>query len=333
MTPKEKAKFREAHRKEKDPAVKLRMTAINLIHIEEKDSKIVAKYLGQTRDWVYFWTRRFREGGIDALRNRPHTGRPPKVSPEIITKIIDAAEDGILTPKKFRLDIHDETGVWYHHTHVRRLMREQNMSPKTPELVHRNKADEQTIRRWQCNAKRQISRLKKEGFAIVIQDESIFVNDPVVGRKYWSAVGVPITIPYNGSHRRIVAYGAIATDGRRFFRTYDKFNGPTFLRYLKELRNNFGKVLVIMDGASAHKTRDVKKFVADNPNTVRVRYLPVATPEISLIEEFWHQAKRDVLVSEYYATIEEMRHALSEYLRTAGFDHSVMEYLGNKPKI
>ncbi len=30
------------------------------------------------------------------------------------------------------------------------------------------------------------------------------------------------------------SYGAIATDGRRrFFRMYDKFDGPTFLKYLE----------------------------------------------------------------------------------------------------
>ena len=207
------------------------------------------------------------------------------------------------------------------------------MSPKTPELVHRSKADEETIRRWQRNAKRQISRLEREGFTTVIQDESIFVDAPIVGRKYWSAVGTPITVTYRGNRRRTVAYGAIATDGRRFFRTYDKFDGPTFLRYLKELRSHFGKVLVIMDGASAHKTRDVKKFVADNRDTLMVRYLPVATPRLSGIEEFWHQAKRDVLVSEYYATFEEMRKTLSEYLRTASFKHDIMEYLGTKSPV
>ncbi len=95
----------------------------------------------------------------------------------------------------------------------------------------------------------------------------------------------------------------------------------------------FGKVLAIMDGASAHTTRDVKKFVADNPDTVRVRYLPVATPELSGMEEYWHQTKRDVLVSEYYATFEEMRHALSEYLRTTSFADDIMEYLGTKSPI
>ncbi len=326
------ADLKEAYKNEKDPQVKVRIAAVNMVFIHGDGYANTAERLMQSVGWVYKWMTRFEEGGMKALRDQPRTGRPPKVSPERITKIIKSAEDGIITPKKLRSDIHEKTGMWYYIVSVRREMNKRNMSPKTPELVHRNKADAYTVRRWQYSAKRQISRLKKEGFVTVIQDESIFVNDPVVGRKYWSAVGVPIRVPYKGSHRRTVAYGAIATDGRRFFRTYDKFDGPTFLKYLKKLHRHFGKVLVMMDGASAHTTRDVRQFLADNKETIRVRYLPTASPELSGMEEYWHQAKRAILVSEYYETLEEMRHALSEYMRTASFDHDVMEYLMNTPR-
>jgi len=62
-------------------------------------------------------------------------------------------------------------------------------------------------------------------------------------------------------------------------------------------------------------------------------YLPAGTPELSATEEYWHQAKRDVLVSEYYATFGAMRRTLSERLRTAGFDQDVTEYIGARSRI
>ena len=55
-----------------------------------------------------------------------------------------------------------------------------------------------------------------------------------------------------------------------------------------------------MDGASAYTTRDVKRFVVDNMDALRVRHLPVATQKFSGIEEYWHQAKRNVMASQYY---------------------------------
>ena len=59
-------------------------------------------------------------------------------------------------------------------------------------------------------------------------------------------------------------------------------------------------------------------------------WLPAATPELSGVEEYWHQAKRNVLVSEYYATIVQMRNAMSEYFRTARPRIDVMEFICRK---
>jgi len=78
------------------------------------------------------------------------------------------------------------------------------------------------------------------------------------------------------------------------------------------------KKILVMDGASQHRAKDVRRFTADHSGTVMVMHLPAGMQELSAIEEYWRQAKQDVLVSEYYATFGEMRHTLSEYLRTSG---------------
>ena len=80
-----------------------------------------------------------------------------------------------------------------------------------------------------------------------MEDEAFFIHDVKSGRKYWSPVGVPITVPYTGSHKRITAYGSITMDGRQFFRTASGFNAPTFVAYLKAMQRHFGKVAVMVD--------------------------------------------------------------------------------------
>jgi len=162
-------------------------------------------------------------------------------------------------------------------------------------------------------------------------DGQVSVDSPTVGRKCRSGVGESVTVQYNGYRHRSVAYGAVSADGHRSFRTYGSLDDQTFLKYLRELCRHYGKVLVVMDGAPAHKTRAIRDFVRDSRDAVRIRYLSVATPELSAIEEYWHQAKRDVLVSEY-APFGEMKRTLSEHLRTAGFDHDVMECIGTDPE-
>ena len=59
-------------------------------------------------------------------------------------------------------------------------------------------------------------------------------------------------------------------------------------------------------------------------------WLPRATPELRVVEEYWHQSKRDLLVSEYYSTIVHMRHALSEYFRTARPKLDAMKFINRR---
>ena len=320
--------LKKAYKKEKDPRVKIRMAAVNMVAIRGKSLQETADNLMQCPNWVSYWVERFREGGLDALRDLPRRGRTPKVAPEKIAGLV-AGIGSITTPRQLKEDIRGRLNVTYHITSVRRIMRYLGMSAKFPQRVHENKARQEEIRRWQRGAKRRISRLKRQGFATVILDESFFIHDPATGRKYWSPRGEPIAMEYNGRHRKVVVYGAIATDGRRFFRTRDCFDSGTFLSYLKELQRHFGRVHVIMDSASPRTSRVVVESVLDDCN-IKTLYLPTATPELSAIEEYWRQSKRNILVSEYYATFEKMRHALSEYLRTSHTDLDVMKYVGRK---
>ena len=70
----------------------------------------------------------------------------------------------------------------------------------------------------------------------------------------------------------------------------------------------------------------VKEFLQNNPD-IRVIWLPTATPELNGIEEYWDQSRRDVLVSEYYGTVVEMRKALSEYFRISRHHVDVMAFM------
>ena len=66
-----KEKFRQAYRKEKDLKVIKRMAAVNMAYYNQESVQHVADSLMQCPDWVMTWTRRFEEGGIDALRDLP----------------------------------------------------------------------------------------------------------------------------------------------------------------------------------------------------------------------------------------------------------------------
>ena len=93
-------------------------------------------------------------------------------------------------------------------------------------------------------------------------------------------------MPYTGGHRRIVVYEAITKDGRQFFRTHESFDAPTFVGYLKEMQRNFGEVAVVMDRASPHRAKLVRKLLRKNKN-IRIIYLPKGSPYLNAVEECW----------------------------------------------
>ena len=70
------------------------------------------------------------------------------------------------------------------------------------------------------------------------EDEAFFIHYVISRRKYWFPRGERTVVPYTGSHRRIVVYGAVAKDGRQFFRTHESFDAPTFVGYLKAVVGN-----------------------------------------------------------------------------------------------
>ena len=80
----------------------------------------------------------------------------------------------------------------------------------------------------------------------------------------------------------------IAKDGRQLFRTYDRFDAPTFIEYLKAMQRHFGKVVAVVDRASPQKS--VKKLLRENKN-IKIVYLPKGSPYLNAVEECWRRGK------------------------------------------
>ena len=236
-------------------------------------------------------------------------------------QIIDKASQGRCTPKELQELVRTETNIRLHITPIRRIMREYGLTPKIPQKAHISRASKMAVQNWQYRFGKRVSHLEEERFTIVDEDEAFFVHDTVSGRKYWSPRG-----------ERIVVYGAIAKDGRQFFRTHERFDAPTFIRYLKEMQRHFGKVAVVTDRTSPHRAKLVKRMLRKNKN-IRIIYLPKGSPYLNAVEECWHQGKRILLVSEYYRTFADMCDAITTYYRTVRFKLDTIRYVSRNPKL
>ena len=103
----------------------------------------------------------------------------------------------------------------------------------------------------------------------------------------------------------------------------------TVIEYLKAMQRHFGKVVAVVDRASPHRAKLVRKLLRENKN-IKIIYLPKGSPYLNAVEECWHQGKRVLLVSEYYKTFTDMCSAISTYYRTARFTLDILKFANRK---
>ena len=78
------------------------------------------------------------------------------------------------------------------------------------------------------------------------------------------------------------------------FRQYDKFDMHAFAKFLKAAVRKFEKICIILDKAPQHRAKMILRLV-EMIDGLTLKFLPVATPEISAIEPYWKKLKRKVL--------------------------------------
>ncbi len=133
--------------------------------------KDIAEALGVTPGAVSQWCTCARVGGIEALRRRRASGRPPKLTPQQIRHLPQLLAPGaeaygfrgqVWTTKRVSHLIGRQFGVRYHPAHVSRLLRAVGWSVQQPiqRATQRNEAAIKAWReeRWPALKKR---RLKK----------------------------------------------------------------------------------------------------------------------------------------------------------------------------
>ncbi len=316
----------EAMHAENDARIRNRIMAVRGV-LKGHTTKTASDFADVDQRTVQLWAARFDEDGMAGLRDASGRGRPRCVGYGRIKKLADRLSGkNMLTPRKLRNWIRGKLFAKYSLCSVRRIMRSLGFSSKRSTTEYTSAAGGDEVRRWQVDAAGTISSAKQRGFTIVVQDESIFIRIGTNGRKLWSRVGDPVAVSRTDRRDKTIVYGALAEDETRLMRQYDRFDGLTFVKYLKEVRRKWGSVLLIVDNASQHKHRKVREYLEEH-DEVEILYLPTATPKLNAVESVWRDAKYRLVTSEYYETLEDLTHAVSEYFRTCSIKLDIYRFL------
>ena len=146
--------------------------------------------------------------------------------------------------------------------------------------------------------------------------------------------------PDTGNLRCNIRFAPVLSTGK-------KFDGSTFLKFVKKLLERSDKTAIVMDAASQHRTKDLKEFVKENSHRLQIMYLPTGCPELGAIEvlpfcldggalqlptgcpelgaieECWHQLKIQPFMYERHEHVSGRARAAMKYLRTTAFSQNI----------
>lgn len=253
---------------------------------------------------IYRWLAWYRAKGWDGLRDDHRTGRPSKITPEIVKWIYTTVTKGDPRQLKFEFALWTLAlirsalfifhGIQLSKSSVCRLMAQLGLTPQVP--VYRSYRRNPNKVRYYLKARypKLFQWAKEHRAEIFFADESRVRADGHKGTT-WAPIGQTPVVEDSGDRFGVNMISAVSARGAMFFRCFDgKMDSERFIAFLKDLRHSAGRrILVIVDGGSYHTSGKVKSFLNEEGEKtgIRVKYLPPYCPELNPDEQVWNHAK------------------------------------------
>lgn len=167
----------------------------------------------------------------------------------------------------------------------------------------------------------------KSGWAAFAGDE-FSVNIQTDRSHVWAKRGTKVVVPTHTKGGKVNVIGALNNKtGKVFTSLCEKIDRFAFLKFLKKLLRFYKKVFLIIDNASWHHAKIIRKFVKENKHRLKLEYFPPYSPEYNPAEPCWKSVKKDLLTSRLFLSVAGMGDQIKEYFRKRFFKFKLERYL------
>ncbi|WP_088431532.1 IS630 family transposase [Halomicronema hongdechloris] len=267
----------------------------------------ITKFLGINKSFITYWKNRFEAQGIEGIK-LGYQGSKSYLTPDDRTEIIswlrtrnywnfdelvsylDEHYDVIYKSKQSYYTLFSEAGISW--------KKSQKTNPKSdPALVKKKREEIQGfIRQNQF-------KIESGELIVLFLDECHLLWGDVCGY-VWGKTDMRIEIPITNERIRQTYYGALNYQTKEFIlHPYEKGNGENtvaFMKYLQE-QNPGKQIALIWDGASYHKSQEIKDFLAtvnhgkeETEWQFKCILFAPNSPEQNPVEDVWLQAKNSL---------------------------------------
>ena len=279
--------------KKKKPALRL------LACIKRKEGmslRGISRHLDLPVSTLSNWLNDIHENGIECLYDRDKSGRPAKLDKKMLAKL-DAVLGGsptecgfvstVWTTRMMADYIHRTFGKEYTLSGLRRLLHRIDYNIIAARPVHFKSSTEEQRDDFERKLEEFIKSLPE--YVVLYFDEA---SHPLATRqtRIWAKKGSRPTATINFMGGRVHSFGLLG-DGKLYHEIYDELNTDNVVKFLSGIIEKLGKILLILDNASFHKSKKFKKFAEEQGDNLILVYLPPYTPQLNYIEMYWRMLK------------------------------------------
>ncbi len=135
----------------------------------------------------------------------------------------------------------------------------------------------------------------------------------------WSLKGQqPEILTYGGRQRQHLIGAVEPLAGKVHVALSDTLKATHFQHFLEGLLaryKNAGKILVILDNARAHHSKELKPFLEANNDMLVLLFLLPYSPDLNPMEWFWKFLRKQVTHNTFFDTFKKFQRALIKFIR------------------
>jgi len=292
----------------------VRYQAVSLAHAG-RTAEDIAAVLGCSRRAVQQWVARYNDGGPDALRERPHTGRPPRLPAEQVDRLKlrlaepPRPEDGVcaLRGADIRRILEREFGLAMSLRGVYVLLDRIGHSSLMPRPQHKD-ADEEVQAIFKEVVLDQLQAIAESHpgrtMEIFFQDEARFGQQGTITRVWAPRGSRPRAVRQTQYTYLFVLVAVCAATGMASALIMPELNTAVVNLFLEQFageRPSGVHAVLIWDGAGSHTAGAL--VVPANVSLIR---LPPYSPELNPIENLWHYLRSHDWSNRVYGGYEEL---------------------------
>ena len=290
----------------------------------------IAKVLNTTPQSIYNWIKQYDKK--KSLKRKSGSGRRSEITSKEELKLLKILkvpaskygfENDLWTTNRIHTILRKKLKKKVSRMCVWRLLNKNHYSFKKVQKKYKE-ADQNKKDEWCQKTVKKIKRtVRKYNAILYFEDESTIQLSPEMGRS-WGPRGEKIYHEVTSRKGSVSAISAISSDGRLCFQVHDsgkRFNSNDIINFLTLLLKNHKRrhLVVVMDKATCHTSKMVKKFI-ESQKRLHVFILPAKAPEFNPDEQVWGHLKYHELKSHQADTIESLKKLTTKKLRAMSKD-------------